>query len=49
MKGSCSSVGQHILVGWGRDYEDVNPFKGVIFGAGEHELNVSVDALNLGD
>jgi transglutaminase-like putative cysteine protease len=42
-------VDQHIVVGWGRDYGDVNPLKGVIFGGGEHELNVSVDVLNLGD
>ena len=41
-------VDQHIIVGWGRDYGDVNPLKGVIFGGGEHELNVSVDVRNLG-
>jgi transglutaminase-like putative cysteine protease len=41
-------VDQHIVVGWGRDYGDVNPLKGVIFGGGEHELNVSVDVRNLG-
>ena len=41
-------VDQHIVVGWGRDYGDVNPLKGVIFGGGDHELNVSVDVRNLG-
>ncbi len=41
-------VDQHIVVGWGRDYGDVNPLKGVIFGGGEHELAVSVDVRNLG-
>ncbi|MDR3392550.1 MAG: transglutaminase family protein [Sulfuriferula sp.] len=40
---------QHIVVGWGRDYGDITPLKGVIFGGGEHELSVSVDVKNLGD
>lgn len=39
---------QHIVVGWGRDYGDVTPLKGVIFGGGEHELSVSVDVRQLG-
>ena len=34
---------QHITIGWGRDYSDVTPLKGVFFGGGEHELKVSVD------
>lgn len=35
---------QHILTAWGRDYYDVTPLKGVIFGGGESPiLNVSVD------
>jgi transglutaminase-like putative cysteine protease len=35
---------QHITVAWGRDYADVAPLKGVIFGGGsKHKLNVSVD------
>lgn len=42
-------VDQHIIVGWGRDYGDITPLKGVIFGGGEHELAVSVDVRNLGD
>ena len=42
-------VDQHIVVGWGRDYGDVTPLKGVIFGGGEHELTVSVDVRKLGD
>jgi len=36
---------RHITVAWGRDYADVTPLKGVSFGGGEHELNVSVDVL----
>ena len=34
---------RHITVAWGRDYTDVTPLKGVIFGSGTHELSVSVD------
>jgi transglutaminase-like putative cysteine protease len=34
---------QHIVVGYGRDFSDVTPIKGVIFSAGRHELHVSVD------
>ena len=38
---------QHIVLGWGRDYGDVTPLKGVFFGEGEHELRVSVDVTRL--
>lgn len=34
---------QHITVAWGRDYSDVTPLKGVVFGSGTHDLSVSVD------
>lgn len=34
---------RHITVAWGRDYSDVTPLKGVVFGSGTHELAVSVD------
>tara|TARA_R110000868_G_scaffold37111_10_gene131530 strand:- start:12205 stop:13029 length:825 start_codon:yes stop_codon:yes gene_type:complete len=34
---------QHIVVGWGRDYYDVPPLKGVIYGSGTSKLKVSVD------
>ncbi len=34
---------QHITTAWGRDYGDVTPLKGVIFGGGGHSLEVSVD------
>ena len=34
---------QHITVAWGRDYSDVTPLKGVVFGSGTHRLSVSVD------
>ena len=38
---------QHITLGWGRDYSDVSPLRGVILGAGKHDLNVAVDVVSL--
>jgi len=32
----------HITLAWGRDYSDVSPLRGVIFGGGEHVIKVSV-------
>lgn len=34
---------QHIVVGWGRDYYDVPPLKGVVYGSGKSKLDVAVD------
>jgi transglutaminase-like putative cysteine protease len=34
---------EHVLLGWGRDYSDVSPVRGVILGGGHHSLSVSVD------
>jgi len=34
---------QHITIGWGRDYADITPLKGVIMSSGRHDLKVSVD------
>lgn len=39
---------QHITVGWGRDFADVTPLKGVFFGDGRHQLRVSVDVVRAG-
>ncbi len=37
---------RYVTVGWGRDYGDVPPLKGVIFTEGEtHELEVTVDVV----
>ena len=35
---------QHIVLAWGRDYSDVTPLKGVVFGGGTHSLEVAVEA-----
>jgi transglutaminase-like putative cysteine protease len=32
----------HVLLAWGRDYDDVSPVKGVVLGGGEHSVNVAV-------
>ena len=34
---------QHIMLGFGRDFADVSPLKGVIYGGDAHNLSVSVD------
>ena len=34
---------RHITLGWGRDYSDVSPLRGVILGGGEHRSHVAVD------
>jgi len=34
---------RHIVIGWGRDYGDITPLKGVLFSSGKHEMRVSVD------
>jgi len=33
---------EHVTLGWGRDYDDVIPLRGVLLGGGEHELAVEV-------
>ena len=33
---------EHVTVGWGRDYDDVIPLRGVLLGGGEHELDIAV-------
>jgi transglutaminase-like putative cysteine protease len=38
---------KHILLAWGRDYDDVSPIKGVILGGGQHTVRVSVSVVPL--
>ena len=33
----------HVTLGWGRDYSDVTPVKGVALGGGEHVVQVSME------
>lgn len=34
---------QHITIGWGRDYADIAPMRGILLSSGTHTLSVSVD------
>jgi len=36
---------RHVTIGWGRDYGDVSPLKGVILGGGEQQLHVGVSVI----
>jgi len=38
---------RHVTTAWGRDYGDVTPLKGVIFGGGAHRLEVAVNMARL--
>ncbi|NNM50599.1 MAG: transglutaminase family protein [Pseudomonadales bacterium] len=38
----CLADERYVVVGWGRDFGDVSPVRGVIQGGGAHELKVSV-------
>lgn len=38
---------QHITIGWGRDYADIAPLKGIILSSRPHKLDVSVDVKRL--
>jgi transglutaminase-like putative cysteine protease len=37
---------KHVVLAWGRDYDDVSPIKGVILGGGWHSLAVAVDVVS---
>lgn len=39
----------HVTLGWGRDYGDVSPLRGLILGSRDHTLKVAVDMLPLDD
>ena len=38
---------EHLVLAWGRDYDDVSPVKGVNLGGGRHSVNVGVDVAPL--
>jgi transglutaminase-like putative cysteine protease len=38
---------EHLTLGWGRDFSDVTPLKGVILGGGQQAITVAVDVLPL--
>ena len=39
----CLPNEEHVVLGWGRDFDDVSPLRGVVLGGGEHRLKVGVD------
>jgi transglutaminase-like putative cysteine protease len=38
----CLVQREHIAIGWGRDFSDVTPMRGVVLGGGAQELQVNV-------
>ena len=40
---------EHVTVAWGRDYGDVSPISGVLFGGGGHAVSVGVDVEPMAD
>lgn len=34
---------RHIVLAWGRDFDDVSPIKGIVLGGGQHGVHVGVD------
>jgi transglutaminase-like putative cysteine protease len=40
---------KHVLVAWGRDYDDVSPIKGVNLGGGKHTVEVAVEVVVAGE
>jgi len=41
----CRTSDRHITIGWGRDFHDLSPVKGVVLGGGQSSLQVAVDVL----
>jgi transglutaminase-like putative cysteine protease len=40
---------EHVTLGWGRDYDDVIPLRGVLLGGGTHELEIKVTVVPAAD
>ena len=40
---------KHIVIGYGRDYLDIAPIKGIVFSSGEQKLTVKVDVERMDD
>lgn len=39
----------HVTIGWGRDFGDVSPLRGVIVGGGKHTVEVKVTTRELAE
>jgi transglutaminase-like putative cysteine protease len=44
----CPAGSLHVTIGWGRDYGDVTPVKGVCLGGGTHAMEVAVHVARIG-
>lgn len=44
---NCQPDLEHLVVGWGRDFTDVSPLRGVLLGGGSHDPEVAVTVLPL--
>lgn len=40
---------QHVTLAYGRDYSDVAPISGIVFGGGDHVIDVGVDVIPVAD
>jgi transglutaminase-like putative cysteine protease len=40
---------EHVVLGWGRDYSDISPVRGVMLGGGDHGLEIGVDLEPVGE
>ena len=44
----CLVDEEHVTLGWGRDFSDVTPVRGVILGGDDQDLRVAVSVTALG-
>lgn len=42
---NCLPMREHVTLAWGRDYGDVSPVAGIVYGGGAHALDVAVDVV----
>ena len=45
---NCFASMRHIRIGWGRDYSDICPIRGVLVGGRDQRMHVSVDVMSSG-
>ncbi len=41
----CLPMTEHVTLAWGRDYGDVSPIAGIVYGGGLHDPEVAVDVI----
>jgi transglutaminase-like putative cysteine protease len=42
---NCLPMREHVTLAWGRDYGDVSPIAGIVYGGGLHDPEVAVDVV----